>query len=510
MRTGKRIIMSQISMRNISVEFPGVKALQNVDCDFKGGEVKAVVGANGAGKSTLMKVLSGVNSNYTGEITIDGKPVQISNTKVAKDLGIEIVYQEVDTALVPNLSVGENIMMDYLTNGIGKSGVVNWGHLHSEAEAVLKRLELPITSKQMVATLSLAQKQMVVIARAILGKCKFLILDEPTAPLSQKETDQLFELVRRLQADGVGIIFISHRLNELFEICNTITVLRDGQHIKTFDLDETITQDYIVELMLGKVFDQRVDKSGRTIGGSALETKGLSDRGGRIHEINIHVGQGEIVGVSGLVGAGKTELCKTLFGAFGKYDGEILVNGKTVINNSPTQAVRNELAFIPEERRKEGILVGEPVVNNLSSVTLGKHSKVLAFINRKSEEAAAQDKIEKLKIKTPTSKQKVGLLSGGNQQKVVIGKWLDSDAAVYIFDEPTKGIDVGAKGEVYKLIVDLARQGKAVIYATDEFSEIMNLTDRVYIMYNGRIQKELVTADTNENELLFYSTGGQK
>ena len=497
-------------MKNICVEFPGVKALQNVDCEFRGGEVKAVVGANGAGKSTLMKVLSGVNSNYTGDITIDGKPVQITNTKVAKDLGIEIVYQEVDTALVPNLSVGENIMMDYLTNGIGKVGIVNWAHLHKTAAEMLQRLELPITSRQMVATLTLAQKQMVVIARAMMGKCRFLILDEPTAPLSQKETEQLFDLVRRLKADGVGIIFISHRLNELFEICDTITVLRDGQHIKTFNLDKSITQDYIVELMLGKVFDQRVDKSGRTIGDDVLETRKLSDSRGAIHDIDIHVRKGEIIGVSGLVGAGKTELCKTLFGAFGKYSGEILVGGKTVVNNSPSQAVKNEFAFVPEERRKEGILVGETITNNLSAVTLGKYSGLLAFINKKAEDDAAQEKIRSLTIKTPSSKQKVGLLSGGNQQKVVIGKWLDSDAAVYIFDEPTKGIDVGAKGEVYKLIVELARQGKAVIYATDEFSEIMNLTDRVYVMYNGRVQQELITEKTNENELLFYSTGGQK
>ena len=497
-------------MKNICVEFPGVKALQNVDCEFRGSEVKAVVGANGAGKSTLMKVLSGVNNNYTGDITIDGKPVQITNTKVAKDLGIEIVYQEVDTALVPNLSVGENIMMDYLTNGIGKTGIVNWGHLHKTATEMLQRLELPITSRQMVATLTLAQKQMVVIAMAMMGKCRFLILDEPTAPLSQKETEQLFDLVRRLKADGVGIIFISHRLNELFEICDTITVLRDGQHIKTFNLDKSITQDYIVELMLGKVFDQRVDKSGRSIGDNVLETRKLSDSRGAIHDIDICVRKGEIIGVSGLVGAGKTELCKTLFGAFGKYSGEILVNGKTVVNNSPSQAVKHEFAFVPEERRKEGILVGETITNNLSAVTLSKYSGFLSFINKKAEDDAAQEKIRSLTIKTPSSKQKVGLLSGGNQQKVVIGKWLDSDAAVYIFDEPTKGIDVGAKGEVYKLIVELARQGKAVIYATDEFSEIMNLTDRVYVMYNGRVQQELITQQTNENELLFYSTGGQK
>ncbi len=502
--------MSQISMRNISVEFPGVKALQGVDCDFNGGEVKAVIGANGAGKSTLMKVLSGVNSGYTGNISIDGKEVRIDNTKIAKELGIEIVYQEVDTALVSNLSVGENIMMEYLTNEIGKSGVVNWSYLHNTAGDILRKLELPITSKQMVATLSLAQKQMVVIARAMVAKCKFLILDEPTAPLSQKETAQLFEIVRRLKSDGVGVIFISHRLNELFEICDTITVLRDGKLVDSFALTENITQDHIVELMLGRVFDQKVDKSGRTIGKDLLKIDHLCNSQKHLNDINICAKSGEIIGISGLVGAGKTELCKTIFGAYGKYKGEIKLDGKAIQNTSPVKAVRNNIAYIPEERRKEGILVDETIVNNLSAVTLDEYAGALDFINRKKEFGKAKEKINSLAIKTPSAKQKVGLLSGGNQQKVVIGKWLDSGAKVYIFDEPTKGIDVGAKGEVYKLIVDLARQGNAVIYATDEFNEIMSLTDRVYVMYNGMIQKELVTEKTDENELLFYSTGGQK
>lgn len=264
--------MSQIAMKDISVEFPGVKALQHVGCDFEGGRVKALVGANGAGKSTLMKVLSGVNSNYTGQITFDGRPVEIRSPGDAKKLGIEIVYQEVDTALVPSLSVGENIMTEYLVYGLKKGGVVNWKHLHSEAARVLERLHVPLDTHALVSSLTLAQKQMVVIARAALGNCSFLILDEPTAPLSQNETEKLFDLVRQLKVEGVGIIFISHRLDELFEICDSITVLRDGQLIKTFDLDETTTIPSIVELMLGRAYNEAIDRSGREIGGTLLET----------------------------------------------------------------------------------------------------------------------------------------------------------------------------------------------------------------------------------------------
>mgnify|MGYP000955190892 CR=1 FL=1 len=502
--------MSQIAMKDISVEFPGVKALQHVGCDFEGGRVKALVGANGAGKSTLMKVLSGVNSNYTGQITFDGRPVEIRSPGDAKKLGIEIVYQEVDTALVPSLSVGENIMTEYLVYGLKKGGVVNWKHLHSEAARVLERLHVPLDTHALVSSLTLAQKQMVVIARAALGNCSFLILDEPTAPLSQNETEKLFDLVRQLKAEGVGIIFISHRLDELFEICDSITVLRDGQLIKTFDLDETTTIPSIVELMLGRAYNEAIDRSGREIGGTLLETRGLADREHRVTGVDMTVRRGEIVGLSGLVGAGKTELCKTLFGAFGKQEGELLLNGRPVQASSPAQAVKSGMAFIPEERRKEGILVGEPVVSNLSLATLSKHTRALSVIDRKSESQAAEGKVEDLKIKTPSIRQRVGLLSGGNQQKVTIGKWLDSGADLYIFDEPTKGIDVGAKAEVYRLIVELARQGKGIIYASSEQSEIMSLTDRVYVMYSGKIQKELVTAETDEAELLFYSTGGTK
>ena len=497
-----------IEVKGVSIEFPGVKALQNVSCKFESGMAKALIGANGAGKSTLMKVLAGANPTYTGEVYFNGKKVELRNPVDAKAQGVGIVYQEVDSILTPNLSVAENIMTDHLIYELKGLGVVNWSRMNKEAAAVLKELDIDINVKTLVSNLTLAEKQMVVIARAMVQNCKFLILDEPTAPLSQKETETLFDLVRRLKKKNCGIIFISHRLNELFEICEAIAVMKDGQMVGERQVDGKLKIDDIVQMMLGGKHVLDLDKSGRNVGEVVLKTENLKDKKGRVHNINMEVRKGEIVGISGLVGAGKTELCKTLFGEFGKVEGTYEVCGKTVNPVCPADAIKAGLALIPEERRKEGIFIEETVNHNMSVVTLGKFSKVLTFINRKKEFEAAKKKIASLTVKTPSPNQKVGLLSGGNQQKVTIGKWLDSNAAIYIFDEPTKGIDVGAKNEIYKLIVELARQGKAVIYTSSEQSEILLVSDRTYVMYDGTIQKELRTDQTTEEEILFYSTGG--
>jgi len=497
-----------IEVKGVSIEFPGVKALQNVSCKFESGMAKALIGANGAGKSTLMKVLAGANPTYTGEVYFNGKKVELRNPVDAKAQGVGIVYQEVDSILTPNLSVAENIMTDHLIYELKGLGVVNWSRMNKEAAAVLKELDIDINVKTLVSNLTLAEKQMVVIARAMVQNCKFLILDEPTAPLSQKETETLFDLVRRLKKKNCGIIFISHRLNELFEICEAIAVMKDGQMVGERQVDGKLKIDDIVQMMLGGKHVLDLDKSGRNVGEVVLKTENLKDKKGRVHNINMEVRKGEIVGISGLVGAGKTELCKTLFGEFGKVEGTYEVCGKTVNPVCPADAIKAGLALIPEERRKEGIFIEETVNHNMSVVTLGKFSKVLTFINRKQEFEAAKKKIASLTVKTPSPNQKVGLLSGGNQQKVTIGKWLDSNAAIYIFDEPTKGIDVGAKNEIYKLIVELARQGKAVIYTSSEQSEILLVSDRTYVMYDGTIQKELRTDQTTEEEILFYSTGG--
>ncbi|MDO4764851.1 MAG: sugar ABC transporter ATP-binding protein [Eubacteriales bacterium] len=499
----------KIEMKNISIEFPGVKALDAVDFSLDGGTIHALVGANGAGKSTLMKVLAGANAHYTGEIYINGELVEIRSPKEAKKLGIEIVYQEVDTALIPYLSVAENVMFNVLVNDMGKKQLVNWREINKKAKEVLKRLNVDLDVNQLVSDLTLAQKQMVLIARCVVQECRVLILDEPTAPLSDTEAKELFRVVRELAADGVGIVFISHRIHELYEICEVITIMRDAKFVLKMPLTKEVEPNFIVEAMLGRKIEDNYMKITVEIGGPLLEVRGLTEKSGKIKDINMVVREGEIVGIAGLVGAGKTELCKTLFGAYQQVQGTIKLKGKEIRSKTPHAAVKNGLALVPEERRKEGVLVTDPVYSNISVAAMKKYVNFFNVINRRKEKEDAKSMIADLRIKTPSEDRQVALLSGGNQQKVVLGKWLNSEAEIYIFDEPTKGIDVGAKRDMYELIERLAQERKGAIYATCEFGEILSICDRVYVMYDGQIVKELNVADTNEKELLYYSTGGK-
>lgn len=496
-----------LEMKNISIEFPGVRALNQVDFSIETGKIQALIGANGAGKSTLMKVLSGAYDHYTGEISMDGQILKIRTPKDAQDARIQIVYQEVDTALVPYLTVAENIMLMDTVHNMGKKQWMNWRELHKKAAEILARMNITLSTKKLVSELTLAEKQMLLIARAVSNQCKFLILDEPTAPLSRTETTELFRIVRDLKKQNVGIIFISHRLPEIFEVCDEITIMRNGEFVVKENVADT-TSNQVVEYMLGQKLDEQFPERNTTIGDTILEVKGLSDRE-KIKDLHIHVKSGEIVGIAGLVGAGKTELCKALFGSTNITGGEVLLNGHKLKLKSPYDAVKKGIALVPEERRKEGILVLESVESNLTAANLGSFSKVLSFLDRNKEKATAKQIIRSLGIKTPSEETKVQNLSGGNQQKVAIGKWLVADADVYIFDEPTKGVDVGAKKDIFTLIAELASKGKAIIYASSELSEIIGITDRVYVLYDGKSVKEIETEATNEEELLFYSTGGR-
>ncbi|MBR2672397.1 MAG: sugar ABC transporter ATP-binding protein [Oscillospiraceae bacterium] len=491
------------------MEFPGVKALQNVDFEVETGEIRAVVGANGAGKSTLMKVLAGANPGYTGEIFIDGKPVEIRTPAQAKELGIEIVYQEVDTALIPTLSVAENIMMNYLISGMEKKVIVDWPKLKQEARESLSRLGLDIDVDTRVNQLPLAQKQMVLIARAVREHCNFLLLDEPTAPLSLSETQTLFEMIRRLmENEQICIIFISHRLQEITEICETLTVMRNGKIVDNRPITPEVTIQQIVETMLGRKYDDVFEHADHEVGEELFRVEDLSDTENKVHNVSFHIGKGEIVGIAGLVGAGKSELCKLLFGATKRSSGKIFYHGQELKIVNTTDAVKNGFSLVPEERRKEGVLVNETVEFNIVSACLGRLSTKLGFLRPKEQNRVALKYIELLGVKTPSEKQLVANLSGGNQQKVAVAKWLAAESDVYIFDEPTKGIDVGAKGEIFALIQKIASEGKCVIYVSCETQEILSITDRTYVMYSGRIQKELVTSRTNEEEITYYATGG--
>ncbi len=499
----------RLDMKGISIEFPGVKALDHVDFSVQSGEIHALVGANGAGKSTLMKILGGAYGHYVGEIFFDGKQVDIRNPQDAKELGIDVVYQEVDTALIPYLTVAENIMLDVMANEMKGKHFIRWGHIHRRASEVMKLVGIDLDTHKLVQDLSLAEKQMVLIARALATNTNFLVLDEPTAPLSQTETEELFRLMRDLAKNqNVGIVFISHRLPEIFEVCETITILRDGQVVAETTVDQ-LTQQKLVELMLGQRFEETYPKAHVPIGDVIFEVKNLNEEYGRVRDVSFTVRAGEIIGVTGLVGAGKTELCKTLFGAYPVKSGEILLHGEPLTIKSPHAAVKQHVALVPEERRKEGVLVDEPVFVNLTLPSLDRFTRGPAFVDTRAERATARQVIDDLGIRTPSENQKVAYLSGGNQQKVAVGKWLIADAEVYIFDEPTKGVDVGAKHDIFELIGELAKQGKGIIYASSEIPEILDISDRIYVMYDYTIVKEFKTSEATEEAILYYSAGGQ-
>lgn len=496
-------------MKNIEIEFPGVKALKGVDLAVSTGTIHALIGANGAGKSTLMKILVGAYNHYQGSILIDGESVDIRDPRSAKEHGIEIVYQEVDTALVPYLSVAENIMLDILVNKMGRAQFVRWDQIHMRAKEVLERINIQLDTSQLAQDLTLAQKQMVLIARALVEEQKFLVLDEPTAPLSQTETEELFRIVKDLAYNhNVGVIFISHRLPEIFDLCQIVTILRDGKVVAGYKVAET-DQTTIINDMLGHRFEDTFPKTITEIKETVFEARNITTKANEVNSATLYVRAGEIVGVAGLVGAGKTELSKALFGALPLASGEIKLRDKKVEIKDPKRAVQLGLALVPEERRKEGVLVEEPVYSNLSAAHLNSFSNVFGFLNWKKERSHAEQTVKSLSIKTPTVYQKVAFLSGGNQQKVAVGKWLSTNADVFIFDEPTKGVDVGAKHEIFELIGELAKNGKAVIYASCELPEILGISDRTYVMYDRTIVKELVTKDTNEAEILYYSAGGK-
>ncbi|SDD61975.1 simple sugar transport system ATP-binding protein [Paenibacillus sp. UNCCL117] len=495
---------SLLQMKGIVKSFPGVRALQQVDFDVRGGEIHALLGANGAGKSTLMKVLSGAYTADEGAVMIDGTAYTFTQPLDAIRSGIQCVYQEVDTALIPSLTVAENIMLEKLTAG---SRWIDWSGMQREAARVLQELGLTgIDVRRQAGELSIAQKQLVLIGRALAQKAKFIIFDEPTAPLSNEEADQLFRIMDRLKKDGVGCIFISHRLAEVFRISDRITVMRDGQRIST-KLAADTNAGLVVEEMLGKKFEEEFPKAQVKIGGTLLEAKGLTS-GTKVRDVTLSVRQGEIVGVVGLVGAGKTELSRVLFGADPLDAGEIALRGKRLRLARPADAVQAGLALVPEERRKQGVLVELPIMANLALPILKPLSR-LGFVGRGREAANADARIAELGIQPANKHQLVKYLSGGNQQKVAVGKWLPTQADIYLFDEPTKGVDVGAKSDIFRLIGKLAEEGKGILYFSCEIAEILGIADRILVMSYGRIVKELSREEATQEQILYYASSGE-
>ncbi|MDN7242443.1 sugar ABC transporter ATP-binding protein [Planococcus sp. N028] len=495
-----------LSMNNIHKTFGKVKALEEANFHLKKGEVHALLGVNGAGKSTLMKVLSGVYPQDSGDLLLEGKDIRLQSPKAAKEQGIYCVYQEVDTAIVAELSVAENILLD--TFAAGKNVFLSKKKIHAQAKAVLKELQADtIPVQQKAAQLTLAEKQLVLIARALVHSAKIIIFDEPTAPLSIRESEKLFSVIQKLKAEGVGCVFISHRLPEVFEISDRITVMREGTVVKTFETAHA-DQDQIVGAMLGATLSNELISRSHPIGGQLLQVSGLSDDE-KLKNISLEVAEGEIVGVVGLVGAGKTELAKALFGSSPQLKGSVQLAGKTVKLRHPEDAIKAGMALIPEERRKEGLFVHESLQTNASFPNLRKFSRGL-FMNKAAEKEFALDIINRLRIKTDNTDTPLVHLSGGNQQKVAIGKWISLDSSLYLFDEPTKGVDIGAKVDIFKLIRQLAASGKGCLYFSSEIHEAIGISDRILVMYNGQIVKEFSREEATQERILLYASGGKE
>lgn len=494
-----------LEMHNISKNFPGVKALDNVNFCANCGKSVAIVGANGAGKSTLMKVLTGFYDNYEGEIFINNEKKEMYNPIISKNSGVMCIYQEVDISLMPYLSVAENIFIDEFAMSKGKN-LINWTEVNQRAKAIFDDMGIEIDVKKMVSELTLSEKQMVLIARAKSMDIQFLILDEPTAPLSLNEIEKLFKIIKDLKEKQVGIIYISHRLNEVLEISDEIVVMKNGQISANLITGET-NRNTIIQKMVGESFLKEFPKEDVEIGEEVLRVEDVFFEK-KVKNVSFSLHKGEILGIVGLVGAGKTELSKVIFGAEKMDAGNIYVGGKKISTKTPTHAVENKIALVPEERRKEGIMVDEEIVHNLSISSLQSFVQGL-FVDRKKEKKVAEEIVKDLAIKTPSVNQYVKNLSGGNQQKVVVGKWLVNDADIYLMDEPTKGVDIGSKTEIFKLIGSLVKKSKSVIYLSNEIEEIEGIADRVLVMYDGEIIKELTRKEITLETMLYYSTGGK-
>ncbi|KAB8150530.1 sugar ABC transporter ATP-binding protein [Raoultella ornithinolytica] len=495
--------VNRLEMNNINLAFSGFRALSNVAFTLRGGSVHALTGANGAGKSTLMAVLCGTHAHYEGEIVINNQPVSVRSPRDAKLLGIHLVQQEVDVALVPGLSIAENIMLDRLAEpGLGFS----WRAVREQAREALAQLDITLDVRRPIDSCTLAEKQQILLARALSHHCRFLILDEPTAPLDQHESERLFTVVRRLQQQGIGVVFISHRIHELKAICDTLTVLRDGKLIESSPMHD-LSGEQIVEKMLGHelsdIFPPKRPPHGEEV---LLQVDGLHDEG-LLQDISLRLRKGEILGIAGLAGAGKTELCKALFGASKSRLTRGELNSQPWRPRDPADSVLRGLALVPEERRKEGIFIEEPIGMNLAVSADNSFSRWSLFGHRQAWRWA-EEVIARIGIRTTGPAQTLRRLSGGNQQKVAIGKWLRGNANVLIFDEPTKGVDVKAKTDLFTLIDRLARDGKGIIYASGEFSELVGLCDRICVLWDGRIVAEIPGAEAREETLLYYSTGG--
>ncbi|WEG13358.1 sugar ABC transporter ATP-binding protein [Pullulanibacillus sp. KACC 23026] len=489
-----------VEMRNISKRFGGIQALQDVSLKVKKGEIHALIGENGAGKSTLMKILAGAYQNDKGNILIDGKDVKLTSPKIAMDLGVSVIYQEL--MLAPDLSVAENIFIDNL---VSKGMILNWKNLRKRAKEQLSKLGFDdIDPDAKVETLTVARQQIVEICKCLARNSKVIVFDEPTAVLTFSEIEKLFGIIKQLKSEGVSVIYISHRLEELFELSDNITVLKDGKYVDTVPTASTNKVE-LVSKMVGRQLTQLFPKRNAKIGDEILKVENLYV-GTTVNNVSFTVRSGEVVGFSGLVGAGRTEAMRAIFGADKKDSGKIIYLGKETNFKSPKEAIENGFGLLPEDRKGQGLLVEQSIRVNTTLASMRKIKK-LDIINHRKERGYVEKLLSSISTKYGSMEDKTNSLSGGNQQKISLAKWLSADCKCIVFDEPTRGVDVGAKTEIYKVINKLAEEGVGIIMISSEMTEIIGMCDRAVVMRQGSIAGEVKKSELSENNLIKLAMG---
>ncbi|GKX31556.1 putative ribose/galactose/methyl galactoside import ATP-binding protein 1 [Vallitalea longa] len=487
-----------VELKHINKTFPGVKALDNVNLTLKRGEVLGLLGENGAGKSTLVKVLSGVYKKDEGEIIVDGEKVNFNNPKEAESKGIAIIHQELN--LCRHLTVAENM---FLTREDSRWGFLSKKQTNIKAQKILDSLNLDLKATDLVSNLQVSKQQMVEICKALSSDAEIIIMDEPTSALTDKEIKELFRVINKLKGQNKGIIYISHRLEELVHIVDRVTILRDGKYITTLDYGKDKLPE-IISHMVGREITDKFPRVECEIGEEVFRVENISTPSG-VKGVSFQAKKGEIIAIAGLMGAGRTELVRGIFGADKKTSGTIFIDNKEISIKNPRDAIKKGLFCVPEDRKKDGLCIKMSLKQNITLPNMNMVT-ALGFIQDERESTITRDAIEKLSIKTPSENQLVKNLSGGNQQKIVIGKWLASGAKVVMFDEPTRGIDVAAKIEIYNLMNKLKQEGIGVIYVSSELPEVLGISDRILVMCNGRLKADLKTLDTDQEEIMYYAT----
>lgn len=485
----------QLEAIGVSKAFQGTKALKNVELHVKKGEVLALLGENGAGKSTLMKIIMGLCKADEGEIFFDGKSVNIINPSQALDIGISMIHQELNP--IPHMSIAENIFIHREPTLKGGT-FVDGKKLNRDTKVILEKFEMKLDPKREMATLTVAQMQMIEIIKAVTFNAKLVIMDEPTSSLDSGETERLFKTIRDLKSDGIAVIYISHRMEELFEIADRVSVFRDGEYIGTKEMSE-VTRDSLITMMVGRKLDSIYPKTDVNIGDTVFEVKNFNKKG-VFYDVNFSVKAGEIVGFSGLVGAGRSEIMRAVFGLDKKDSGEVYYKGKNLKINSPRDAINMGIAMVTEDRKDTGLVLIRSIKENISLPNLRQKQKGL-FLSKKKENIGISEVMQKLTVKSAGLESPAMSLSGGNQQKVVLAKWIMSTPKVLILDEPTRGIDVGAKAEIHKLMCDFAAEGMAIILISSELPEVMGMSDRILVVHEGRINGEFLRKDIVRGEI---------